>query len=73
MADIPVLSDAAIDRLGALIVHADQLVDEIYFSSSAPAHPDLLNRAIRRVRDDLSNNEVMAFKMALDRAGRLPR
>lgn len=70
---IPQPSDSALDKLGALIVHADQLVDEIYFSSSAPSHPDLLNRAIRRVRDDLSNNEVMAFKLALDRAGRLPK
>lgn len=67
---IPQLSDAALDKLGALIVHADHLVDEIYFGQSFPSNR--LERAVRAVRDDLSDHEVLALKLALDREGRLP-
>jgi hypothetical protein len=68
---IPQLSDALIDKLGALIVHADHLVDEIYFGQSFPSNR--LERALRQVRDDLADHEILALKLALDRDGRLPK
>jgi hypothetical protein len=68
---IPQLSDDAIVKLGALIVHADHLVDEIYFATSFPTNR--LERAVRQVREDLADHEIMALKLALDREGKLPR
>jgi hypothetical protein len=68
---IPQLSDAAFDKLGKLIVDADRLVDEIYFGQSFPSNR--LEQAVRAVREDLADHEIMAFKLALDRDGRLQR
>ena len=68
---IPQLSESAINKLGALIVRTDHLVDEIYFSSSFPS--DRLERAVRAVREALADHEIMALKLALDREGRLPK
>lgn len=68
---IPQLSDSALDKLGKLIVDADHLVNEIYSSASFPSIR--LEKAVRKVRDDLADHELMAFKLALDREGRLQR
>lgn len=67
----PALSDAAIDKLGALLVHTDQLVDEIFFSGGQPTAR--MGKLIHLVREDLSDHNLMALKLALDREGRLPR
>jgi hypothetical protein len=68
---MPPLSDSALDKLGKLIVDVDHLVDEIYFGQSFPTKQ--LEKMLRLVRDDLADHEVMAFKLALDREGRLQR
>lgn len=68
---IPPLSDTAIDKLGKLIVDVDHLVDAIYFSPSFPS--DRLERAVRQVREDIHDHELLAFKLSLDRENRLPK
>lgn len=68
---IPALSDTAIKRVGSLMVHADQLVDEIFFSGGNATVK--MAKLIRLVRDDLSDHELLALKLALDREGLLPK
>lgn len=69
---IPQLSDSVIDKLGALIVHTDQMLDALYFSSGGYPSKSL-EKAARQVREDLADHELMAFKIAMDREGRLPK
>lgn len=68
---IPTLSDTAVKRIGSLMVHADQLVDEVYFSGGQAT--ERMAKLIRLVRDDLSDHEMLALKLALDREGLLPK
>ena len=68
---VPTLSDAALDKLGALIVHSDDLIEEIYASGGQPTVR--MGKLIRLVRDDLADHNLMALKVALDREGRLPK
>lgn len=68
---IPALSDTAVKRVGSLLVHADQLVDEVFYSGGQPTQR--MAKLIRLVRDDLSDHEMMALKLALDREGWLPK
>lgn len=68
---IPQLSDTAVERVGSLLVHTDQLIDEIFFSGGHAT--DNMLKLIKLVREDLSDHEMMALKLALDREGLLPK
>lgn len=68
---IPELSHEAKVKVGDLMVHVDQLVDEVYFSGGQATVN--MAKLIRKVRDDLADHELMALKLALDREGLLPK
>lgn len=67
----PQLSDKGLERVGALLVHADQLVEEIFFSGGQATVR--MGKLLKQIREDMSDHELMALKLALDRNGLLPK
>lgn len=68
---IPQLSDKGIDRVGSLLVHTSELIDEMFFGGGYPT--ERMGRLIKLLREDIGDHEMMALKLALDRENRLPK
>lgn len=65
--DIPMLSKAAVVKLAAITVHVDSLIADIYMGDQTAQ----LN-GMRVLRELISDHEIMALRLALDRQNLLP-
>lgn len=65
--EVPTLSNAAVIKLAALCVHASNLIDDLYMGDQTAQL-----RGMRLIRDILSDHEILALRLALDRQNLLP-
>lgn len=65
--DVPALSNGAIVKLAAITVHTSNLIDDVFMGDQTAQL-----KSMKILRDLISDHEIMALRLHLDRQGLLP-